>query len=998
MLDFIKSGQKYSLAKGFSYAENNVRKKAKNKADLAYSLCVLARESYKNYPYESIRVMEESNDLAPRDTKVKWIGFKLYDLGNINDAYLKLSNLPKETFGALSEKNKLNRLLNDYRDMVDGVKFSSESTQNKSLNTDSAQEKWFKSACNVISGLKNVSAQKFYPRSHVKVGVISENSFFKYIESAADCTYLTPDNYEEIITGNGIDILLMTSLRAGIDAVWNGIAVTCANSSKYVDKRAVAIQLISLCKTRNIPVVFYSVEGADLFDNFAEFAESADYVYTADPKELDLYRSKCVSAKTVEYLPLGINPLVCNPVGVNKFNDSGSVSFSGIWLRDDLKRCAELTKIFNGILASKKIFHIVDASVNIQSNGYGFPDSFKSYTVGCKDILLLSKIHRSTGWSVSYNFSGNDSEVIAGNTFEHLASGCLVLSNYQKGLAEQLPSVFNVYTSDNVQEYMKAYNTEEILERRLWGLRDVMNHHTCFSKINLILRNASLESEYSLPKVLVIGTDSDVNRANFERQTYKAKSFISSDEVNKEILADYDVVTWFDEGNYYREFYLEDMLNAFKYTDAGFVTRDAYLSAQQTENDGVQLQVEYGVEHYYVDSFKDKYLTVFWKEQFDSGMLLDLNFKKSAAEDEEFLKNLLNQKTGYSVDHQNIVKNYGLFEKYGKENKLPDYLNYRVSVVIPVQNNGGELYGRALSGLIRSSMFKRIEVILACEGNSNDNTLSIISYLITQYSNIKTCFCDKGCSRSELMNRGMAIASGEYITFLNPEDDSLNDGYAKLWEESVDENFDIIIGNNYFYDNVFSRTVLGENNYELLTEVFNTSRYESSEGITAEEIELRDIRIQSMLILNKFLKQSGITFTESDTDGSMFSDRILKKAKVFKFSDNYTCFIGTATGILGNIGDCKEFFQKMLLVQYDRIGRMQNTGRLESFMSEQFEEYVNVNILRRLAAVPQQDYAYCRLLVQKILELYREYYHGRDEVINEYMQQSFEQDTGVLRK
>ena len=248
------------------------------------------------------------------------------------------------------------------------------------------------------------------------------------------------------------------------------------------------------------------------------------------------------------------------------------------------------------------------------------------------------------------------------------------------------------------------------------------------------------------------------------------------------------------------------------------------------------------------------------------------------------------------------------------------------------------------------------------------------------------------------MNRGMAIASGEYITFLNPEDDSLNDGYAKLWEESVDENFDIIIGNNYFYDNVFSRTVLGENNYELLTEVFNTSRYESSEGITAEEIELRDIRIQSMLILNNFLKQSGITFTESDTDGSMFSDRILKKAKVFKFSDNYTCFIGTATGILGNIGDCKEFFQKMLLVQYDRIGRMQNTGRLESFMSEQFEEYVNVNILRRLAAVPQQDYAYCRLLVQKILELYREYYHGSDEVINEYMQQSFEQDTGVLRK
>src|SRR5690606_23349883 len=96
----------------------------------------------------------------------------------------------------------------------------------------------------------------------------------------------------------------------------------------------------------------------------------------------------------------------------------------------------------------------------------------------------------------------------------------------------------------------------------------------------------------------------------------------------------FDYVTFFDDKYFYEEYYLEDMLNGFKYTKSQYVTKDAFL------NDG---KIVPGVEHDYVSKYKEKYRTVFATDNFTSSALLDLDVQGE-------LEN------GYSIDALEINK------------------------------------------------------------------------------------------------------------------------------------------------------------------------------------------------------------------------------------------------------------------------------------------------------------------------------------------------------
>ena len=67
-----------------------------------------------------------------------------------------------------------------------------------------------------------------------------------------------------------------------------------------------------------------------------------------------------------------------------------------------------------------------------------------------------------------------------------------------------------------------------------------------------------------------------------------------------EDVSQYDFITYMKDSIEYEEYYLEDLLTAFKYVDVDFVTKDKQHEA-----------------HQFIEKAQDKYVTMYHKNIFD---------------------------------------------------------------------------------------------------------------------------------------------------------------------------------------------------------------------------------------------------------------------------------------------------------------------------------------------------------------------------------------------
>ena len=132
---------------------------------------------------------------------------------------------------------------------------------------------------------------------------------------------------------------------------------------------------------------------------------------------------------------------------------------------------------------------------------------------------------------------------------------------------------------------------------------------------------------------MAVVADKDTNRIQemFRRQTYKKTELLFEKAVSINDLTGYDMVAFFSDAMDYEIFYLEDMVNAFKYTACDYITKASFYKGNQFVS---------GLEHDYVNRMDSKYRTVFWRESIDMHNILD--------RDEP-----MDLPNGYSIDHFN---------------------------------------------------------------------------------------------------------------------------------------------------------------------------------------------------------------------------------------------------------------------------------------------------------------------------------------------------------
>lgn len=133
--------------------------------------------------------------------------------------------------------------------------------------------------------------------------------------------------------------------------------------------------------------------------------------------------------------------------------------------------------------------------------------------------------------------------------------------------------------------------------------------------------------------------------------------------------------------------------------------------------------------------------------------------------------------------------------------------NIDISIIIPVYN--GEKYIKKLIDKVLSSPLSK--EIIVIDSSSSDNSLSILK----QYGKkINLLALDKNKGVSYARNLGIAKAQGNFIGFIDQDDDIETDMFLKMYTKAQEENSDICVCN---YDEF----------YEIKTE-HNKSKYHYS--------------------------------------------------------------------------------------------------------------------------------------------------------------------------
>lgn len=450
-----------------------------------------------------------------------------------------------------------------------------------------------------VANMPESNGCRYYERIKKKIGIICDEFYWDSVASAADFVYLSSSDWEKKITG--IDVLYIVS-------AWHGLRNDDWLNLSYegTERRNMVYKMIAQCKEKGIPTVFYSKEDPPNYNRFIGLAKHCDYVFTSCEEVIPKYIADC-GHNRVYSMSFGINPSIHNPIGSRLGKKEKRIIFSGSWMGNFTKRCEEIRRVFDGVVAAGRELDIIDRNYNNELPMYRYPESFLQFRRPSMDHALLQKVHRLYDWAINANSVQDSRTMFANRVYELQAMGNLLISNDSIGVREKFPGIFIGTTAEAVRDLLVGMTDDEIRSRQAAGVRRVMTGETCFDRIAYMLNTIGINISLRERKILVIANQvTDKIRNMFEAQTYSPKILLAIKDVTEKEYYAADMVAFFDASIDYCKFYLEDMSNAFKYTACDYITKTKAS----------------GSGHTYTSRVEDKFNTLFWREAFDYQTLL----------------------------------------------------------------------------------------------------------------------------------------------------------------------------------------------------------------------------------------------------------------------------------------------------------------------------------------------------------------------------------------
>lgn len=452
----------------------------------------------------------------------------------------------------------------------------------------------------LASKIPESNGSEYYIKCPLRIAIVTDDYMYNYYKDAVNLCYVGPENYKSILDSK-IDAFLILSSWSGMEnGDWEGIG------SFKTEKRKTLIEAIEYAKSKNIKVIFQSIEDPTHYKVFLDYAVLSDYIFTASAETVDQYKQDTRN-QNVYTLLYGVNPLLHNPIGFhgNSPFKKGEVLFAGSWYKHFKERCDDTEQIFEGSISAKRKLVIADRCYYRDTENRKFPEKYQKYTIPPFEHILLQRVHKLFDMSINLNTIKNSKTMCAMRAYELQAIGNLILSNYSLALALKFPNIFFIYEKGDVEKHLKNLTDDQVYRLQVEGIRNVMSDNTVYDRLNEIFEYCNIDFSFRDKRVLVVcDTYSEKITKQYNEQTYPFKDLCVISDLTAQKARDYDYITFWHDKNQYDIHYLTDMMNAFKYTDVGFVTKEA------------------DVQYDFIDHAKDRYRTVFSLARLDLDTIL----------------------------------------------------------------------------------------------------------------------------------------------------------------------------------------------------------------------------------------------------------------------------------------------------------------------------------------------------------------------------------------
>jgi len=736
--------------------------------------------------------------------------------------------------------------------------------------------------------------------------VITDEFMFNAYEGGLSMKKATPQNYKEII--GECDALLYITCWKGERGEWAGEGGIQASA----DAMAYARRL-------GKPAIFQSIEDPSNTERFLAVAKQASAVFTACEESLAVYREQ-TNAESVELLLYATNPALHSPVGcaarLDKPQSASSVLFAGSWMRRYKERCWALGEIFAGTIASGRPLLILDR--NKASIRQAFPIAWQRYIQHPLGHKALQKAHKAFEFNINANSITDSQTMCAMRAYELQAMATLVISNYADSIANAFPNVFIATSAAHACEILTSYTPEERFRFAAEGVRIIYEAAHIEKRLGQLFLAAGFEMMHRPKKtLLLLEQDSPHLWACAHRQQATGVDCIDASALSSASLtaaaAGYDYVAWFGGGEEYEEYYLSDMIAAMSYCGEDIVTAGQGRPFEAA--DGTAALQRSMIRAKLIEKAKD-------------GAIEGRHFCLPAIE-------------------------LGTFRPSPGEAEL--------AVIIPVYNNGRFLERRAFRSLLRSSAFDSMKIYLVDDGSTDPETLAILARLERRYENVVAAILPGPASgsASRPRNAGLAMAKEAYCCYLDPDNEAVGDGYAKLLKAAKAQGANIAIG---AYRKAGAHHPI---------------RYLAGQGsipnpaATLLREKFRTHSIQACVFETSFLKDAGLENPVGGIgqDSLFFYEAMAAADKAAYLDAEVHIYYDARKGSVTNTVT-PSFFAKMRITEEAQAAFLSSAGWLEEYARLRLPGFYEGWYARKLAQVSTENRSACEAELREILKLY----------------------------
>lgn len=723
----------------------------------------------------------------------------------------------------------------------------------------------------LISSIPESHAGDYYHAPSFKVGIITDEYMYNYYKDALDLVYLDPENYKEQFSSYDFAFVLYVSC-------WTGM-----NDGDFLGEegREKAKKIFEYANSVGVVTVFQTIEDPVHFEDFLDIARVSKFVFTSDSNMVEAYKA-LLGSGNVHVLEYGVNPLFHNPVGFLERaseTDDGcprDVLFAGAWYANYPIRCVDTERIFSGVLnATGHELIIVDrhsekAPAEKQQNI--FPAVFQPYITPAIGHQDLQKVHKLFDYSICLNSVKDSSTMCAMRVYELQALGSSMLSNYSQCILDNFPAIFMISDEREVGNILNGYTDQEVVNMQLAGIRDMFSNCTVYDRLNGLFEIMDINYAFGKRKVAVVVQEETTQKTaqmRYPRQTFKEFSLLREEDIGLSIVVDdFDYLVFADEDFFADRFFLEDAINAFKFTDASYVN---FVSDYTSPS-----------AYCFCEGSADKTNTVFSLDRVDVAKISD----------EAYLSGL----RGFSLVHEDWRRCTRDCEKL-------------ISVIIPVRRDYDPLRDRCFLSLLRSSIFSSLQIYLMGYECFDVESEELIRYSTRGFDNVALRVSGGGgeWSYADACNEGLRLSREEYVAFVVPDSELINDGLAALLKIAQHAGSNLVVGD---------MTRVAKPFFEPLT----ISAYSYAEERVSASDFLKDsgfevIGIQSCLIRRSVLREDMRWNREASCSDRLFYYEVILEAGCLSYAHLPVCIDYREDRLTPDGGDYVLLFQGLALYE-----------------------------------------------------------------------------------